>query len=237
MNASRASTDARAQRRAHVSLFFLPKAVCIFFMSCVAAIATAAEYEAPAVKAAFLHRFAAYVEWPRDAMDAKAPFTIGVMNDDDMARHLQRLLPGLTIQNRSAQVRRISSVSELEGVHILYIGSAQASRAKTIVEATNGQPILVVTDHTTGLDDGAVINFVSVGRNVRFEVSLRAARRHGLQINSGLLSVAVRIEQDSRGSVNGPDPSHILAADPHAFIPPTERPRRRFLERSFDVRG
>jgi YfiR/HmsC-like len=160
----------------------------------VANVATAAQYEADAVKAAFLHRFAAYVEWP--PASTEAAFTIAVIGADGVTEHLERLLPTLKIQNRRAQVRTINAPNELEGVHILYVGPAQAAQAQPIITAAIGRPILIVTDQSDGLSSGAVINFVPVERNVRFEVSLPAARRNGLQLSAGLLSVAVRVEDD-----------------------------------------
>ena len=163
----------------------------------------AAEYEASAVKAAFLHRFAAYVEWPAASIKPDAPFRIAVMEDAEVASHLRRLLPGLTIQNRGAEVVSVANLNQVTDAQILYIGSRSATDANALARSIRGKPVLVVTGHEGGLKDGAVINFVQVGRNVRFEVSLGAARANGLQINSGLLSVAVRVEDDdSRVGVN-----------------------------------
>jgi hypothetical protein len=47
-----------------------------------------------------------------------------------------------------------------------------------------------------------VVNFTQVGRNVRFEISLTAAERSGLRINSGLLSVATRVEGGPRSDAH-----------------------------------
>jgi hypothetical protein len=60
----------------------------------------------------------------------------------------------------------------------------------------------VVTDHKLGLDGGGVINFIEVDRNLRFEISLIAADRSGLKINSQLLSVAARVERRPQGAIN-----------------------------------
>jgi YfiR/HmsC-like len=166
--------------------------------------ALAAEFEASAVKAAFLHRFAAYVQWPTASVNPDAPFMIAVLDDVTVVGHLERLLPGLTIHDRRAQVLSISNIDEARDAQILYIGGAHAGRAQALTNALKGQPILVVTSHDTGLADGAAINFVQVGRNVRFEVSLPAARANALQINSGLLSVAVRVEDEPRAGSEGP---------------------------------
>lgn len=181
-----------------------------------ARLAHGAEYEADAVKAAFLHRFAAYVEWPNQAAN-DAPFTIAILDDERLVTHLQRLLPGLAIKNRRPQVRSISGPGELDGVQVVYISAPHAARIKALVNEVKGRPILIVTDHVDGLEHGGIINFVQVGRNVRFEVSLPAARRNGLQINAGLLSVAVRVEDEPRSNLEDESPHLLVARNPVSF--------------------
>jgi hypothetical protein len=171
-------------------------AVCIFFMICSTAQAAEPVYSPAAVKAAFLHRFASYVEWPAEATSADT-FTIAVSGADDIAEQLESLLPGLKIQNRSARVRRVAAPEELDGVQILYIG-ASAKRVDALLAAAQRRPILTVTDDAEGLASGSVINFLQVGRNIRFEVSLPAAERNRLRIDAGLLSVAARVQEQPR---------------------------------------
>lgn len=157
--------------------------------------AIAQVFSASAVKAAFLHRFASYVEWPSDAL-RDGPFVIAVYGADEVATQLDELLPGLEVQGRPAQVRRVTSATELEGVHILYIGPASEARAGELRDAAIARPILLVTDGEDGLAGGAIINFLVMGNRVRFEVSLTAAERARLKIDSALLPVAARVERE-----------------------------------------
>lgn len=173
--------------------------VCIFFAVCGAATAAEPAYSPAAVKAAFLHRFASYVEWPGPPAGDE-PFTIAVCGADEVAQQLEGLLPGLKIQNRPARVRRVQVPEDLADVHILYVG-CPAQRARSLVAAAAKRPILTVTDDSDGLTTGSVINFLQVGKNIRFEVSLPAAERSGLRIDSGLLSVAARVVEQPRAGL------------------------------------
>lgn len=160
----------------------------------VGTVARAAEqYSEDAVKAAFLYRFAGYVDWPEED-PANTPFTIAVLGDDGVVNELQRLLPGKRIKNRPAQVRRIKRFSELAGAQILYVGAARAAAVRNIASATAGHPVLIVTDEERGLEEGSIVNFLLVDQRVRFEISLEAAERAGLKISSELLSVAARVQ-------------------------------------------
>ncbi len=178
----------------------LARALLIVFTLTGASLAQAAQFSVEAVKAAYLFRFAQYVEWPSQA--AELPFVIAVSGADDVAAHLERLLPGMTVNGHRAVVRRVTRPQELDGVHILYIGANAFSRTRTLRERAIERPILVVTDNERGLDGGGVINFIELNRNLRFEISLNAADRSGLKINSALLSVAARVERRPQGAIH-----------------------------------
>jgi len=165
-----------------------------------ASLAHSAQFSVEAVKAAYLFRFAQYVEWP--PMAADAPFVIAVSGAEDVAAHLERLLPGMSVNGHRAVVRRVTRPQELDGVHILYIGADAFARTRALRTRAIERPILVVTEDELGLEGGGVINFIEVDRNLRFEISLIAADRSGLKINSQLLSVAARVERRPQGAIS-----------------------------------
>jgi hypothetical protein len=170
--------------------------VALAWSAIAASVAEAQVFSASAVKAAFLHRFASYVQWPPEALgEREGPFVIAVVGSEEIARNLEELLPGLAVQDRPAEVRRVTRASELEGVHILYIGPDAAARARDLRAAAAERPILLVTDGEDDFDGGAIINFRESDNRVRFEVSLTAADRAGLRIDSALLPVAARVER------------------------------------------
>jgi len=161
----------------------------------------AAQFSVDAVKAAYLFRFAQYVEWPR-TLPPNAPFVIGVNGAEEVAVHLERLVPGLSVNGRSVKVMRVTRAQELDEIHILFIGAKAFSRTRSLRARAIEKPILLVTEDDSGLDGGAVINFVEVNRNLRFEISMNAADRSGLRVDSALLSVAARVERRPQGAVN-----------------------------------
>jgi hypothetical protein len=176
--------------------------------------ASAQVFSADAVKAAFLHRFASYVEWPPEAV-TDAPFVIGVVGGAGVARNLDELLPNITVQNHPATVRRLSRASELDGVHILFIAAEAQGRTRELRAAALRLPILVVTETADGLMEGSVINFLESNSRVRFEVSLTAANRAGLRIYSSLLSVAARVEQPPQARLSSID--HVQSRNREAL--------------------
>lgn len=170
-------------------------------------------YSDDAVKAAFLARFAEYVEWPPDA-PAAARFTIAVLGAEEIALDLQRLLPGYAIKNLPAQVRKIHSVQELGDSRILFVGADQGDALRTVAAKIAGRPVLLVTDQPSGIDAGGMVNFVLIDNHVRFEVSLPAAERSRLRISSELLAVAFRVQTGHQGSTGPSAPGLVGGTAP-----------------------
>lgn len=174
--------------------------LCLWGVSSLDAPACAAEaYSEDVVKAAYLYRFAGYINWPeREAPDT--PFIVDVLGAPGVARELRRLLPTHPINNRVAQVREITGSGDWGDAQIVYVAAGHAQSLRTLNPVPGVHSMLLVTDEEEGLRDGGVVNFVTVDRNVRFEVSLAAADRWGLKISSELLGVAIRVQGIGRHS-------------------------------------
>jgi YfiR/HmsC-like len=147
----------------------------------------------PTVKAAFLYKFAGYVEWPPATFAAAdSPFVIGVLGADEVAAELERIVPGRTVNDHRVVVRRLKEGEPPRGVNLLFVGRAEAS-LRPILRAAQAQGVLTVTETERGLELGSAINFVVSEDRVGFEVSLDSADRVGLRISSRMLAVARRV--------------------------------------------
>jgi hypothetical protein len=145
------------------------------------------------VKAAYLYKFGGYVEWPAEAFkDPGSPIVIGVAGDPAMAQEVGKVVGNRTVNGRSVEIREIRPGEDIGSPHILFVGKNQLSRIGGM--ASHPQPILIVTDAANGLEQGSIINFVTAGNRVRFEVSLDAAKRNTLKIAAPLLAVAMKVQ-------------------------------------------
>jgi hypothetical protein len=147
------------------------------------------------IKAAYLYKFAAYVEWPPAAFArADAPFVIGIVGADDVAAELNKIKASAAAGNRPVEVRVLRHADAAGGVHILFLGQQDTARLARALGTTAAQPILTVTDSGSGLVSGSIINFVTVSDRIRFEVSLPNAERNSIKVSVRLLNVALRVE-------------------------------------------
>lgn len=145
------------------------------------------------VKAAYLFKLPAYVEWPAQRFERPdSPLIVGVLEADPVAEALSALSAGRTSNGHPVVVRRMRLEDEIAGVHVLFVGDGAAERAEEVAEQTARQSVLTVADFEAG-SAASVIDFVIVNGRVRFEVRLDAAEERGLRLNARLLNVASRV--------------------------------------------
>jgi len=151
------------------------------------------EYE---VKAAFLQKFALFVEWPATCFaKPQTPIVIGVLGKDPFGARLEMVLSNRTAQGRSLEFRRFATVSEAAqaGCHLLFIAPSEKPHLEATLDALKDLPILTVGDTSDYGEKGVMINLVIVGENLRFEIDLGRTTAAGLKLSSQLLDVAVKV--------------------------------------------
>jgi uncharacterized protein DUF4154 len=146
------------------------------------------------VKAAFLYKFAGFVDWPAASFARPdTPLTIAVAGAETVAAELVQATTGRTVEGRTVTVKRVKSGESLAGVHILFVGKAESARLNQWVQSARLNAVLVVTESDGALAQGSVINFVIADRRVRFEVALDSAEKSKLKLSSRLLAVAQQV--------------------------------------------
>ena len=148
-----------------------------------------------AVKAAYVYKFLAYVDWPASAFYAPdAPLVIGVLGADGIAEELRQAVAGRAVGERAVQVKRLRDGEAVGDLHVLFVGRGETAKLPALAKSLHGQPTLIVSEAAGALGAGSMINLVvaSDGR-VRFEVALDAAERGGLRLSSRMLALAQNV--------------------------------------------
>jgi hypothetical protein len=169
-------------------------------MLAVLAVPAAAHAEAGsieyAVKAAYLYKFAPFVQWPPAAFASpSSPFHLCILGRDPFGASLDRAVNGQRVDDRPVMVRRLQRVDAASGCHILYLGASSSQTAAEALRAVRGLPILTVADN--GRADGAIIRFVVRDNRVRFDIDTEAAGANRVTISSKLLALATSVRAGS----------------------------------------
>lgn len=177
----------------------LAAALCAAFIALAAPAAHAHQPDPVAielqVKAAYLYKFASYVEWPaRSFSHPASPLVIGVAGDEELAAQLEAITRTRQVGGHPVSVRRIYRGDPLDGLHILFVGGGRPFVARMLDEA-RGQAVLTVTDSLGAHAQGSMINFVVADGRLRFEVALPQVHQAQLRISARMLSAARRVQR------------------------------------------
>jgi hypothetical protein len=180
--------DAPGTRRAVLAAGLCALSAGLLAHAASAADLPATEYQ---VKAAYLYKFASYIEWPAGpASDAATPIVIGVIASDAVAADMTNVLQGQSVANRPIVVRRIDAHGRLDGLNVLFVARTHAGRLPELAAALQGRPVLTVTESEAPGDASGMVNFVVIDDKVKFDIALPRVAHSGLKISARLLAVA-----------------------------------------------
>ena len=146
------------------------------------------------VKAAYLYQFGKFVQWPARPQDST--FDICIAGVDPFGASLAALVEGETIDNRTIRIRRVTATAESRTCHILFVGGSVEPQVAGLLQTLATEPVLTVSDTPQFVSRGGMVQFVTLGGRVRFEINLRVAQSAGLTLSSELLRVASAVRQN-----------------------------------------
>jgi YfiR/HmsC-like len=149
------------------------------------------EYE---VKAAYLVKFAPFIEWPDTAFaSASAPLAICVVGPDPFGPLLDRAATGARDGDRAVTIRRLAAPDA--ACQILFAGG-DAQAVESELEAVKDRPVVTVTD--SGAPAHGIISFAVIGNHVRFDIDEAEADSVSIHISSKLLDLAHAVRKEAR---------------------------------------
>jgi hypothetical protein len=164
-------------------------ALALLVLTAAAGAARAQESLETAVKAAYLYKFAPFVEWPA-GHPTGASFTVCVVGSDPFGSVLDRAVAGQSVGERPVVVRRLAIAAHDSPCDIAFLGGSRAQGVKEALGVLHGAPVLTVTD---GSAAPGVVDFALAQGRVRFRIDDQTAADCGLTISSKLLSLAVSV--------------------------------------------
>ena len=149
------------------------------------------EYE---VKAAYLVKFAPFIEWPSTAFSsATEPLIICVVGNDPFGPLLDRAAAGARDGDRPVTIRRLTAPDA--SCQILFAGG-DAQAVESELAAVKDRPVVTVTD--SGIPAHGIISFAVIGDHVRFDIDEAEADSVSIRISSKLLDLAHAVRKGAR---------------------------------------
>jgi hypothetical protein len=145
-----------------------------------------------ALKATFIYKLAAFVQWPASAFASPtSALNLCVVGTNPFGKLLDQAVAGQNIDGRPIVIRRVPTADKAPACHIVYVGLASAPSAAQALRNVRGSPVLTITD--SAFEDGArgVVHFVIRDSHVRFEINAESASQNGIGLSSKLKSLAL----------------------------------------------
>ncbi len=160
------------------------------------ALAGEEKYSARAVKAAFVVNLIKFIEWPVYTNDtATNQLTLGVLGSATDVEAFEAAARQSVALPRAIVVRKLGSPAEAKHCDVIYV-SAEVS-PDTLLKSLESAPVLTTSDHEGFAGQGGMIELVTGGPTLRFDVNLQATQKAGLKISSQLLRLARRVVPSS----------------------------------------
>lgn len=143
-------------------------------------------------KAGLICNFLRQCKWPSSRFaNGDSPFVVGIQGSDQISAYLRENIQDRRIQNRPVQVRRLTGVEEAGMCHVIFVSRSERDRLRGILGEARRANVLTVGESDNFLASGGVIQFVNSGDQVRYRVSLEAARRERIEPGGFVLRMAL----------------------------------------------
>lgn len=146
---------------------------------------------AASVKAAYIYKFLAYVEWPANSLPADAPLVIGIVGADPVRAEIEELVIGKRVNGRRLVARTLSDADPGDSIHVVFV--SQRHFLTRWSDRLKGKPVLIISDVAQSVDQGSMLGLIEVDGRIRFEAAPTAAERAGLRLSARLLTLADRV--------------------------------------------
>jgi len=143
-------------------------------------------------KAEFINSFTRFVDWPaRKFAQPDAPFVIGIYGTDNISGLLQESIQNRPIKGRQVVIKHLLIKEELRSCHVLFISRSERDRLGPILGEVRRENVLTMGECDNFCAAGGIVNFVTTGGQVHFQINNPVAARERLIISSKLEQLAV----------------------------------------------
>ena len=146
------------------------------------------------LRAAMVQNLTSFVDWPQAKLDATHPqFIVCLLGAEPIRAALEASFRNRTILSKPAIVQRVVATDNIDGCHLLYIGSAGRKSFLRLKSSLEQASILTVSER--GDAQGEIIGLPVVENRVTIQVDLHAAQESHLTLSSRLLRLATLVNK------------------------------------------
>ena len=175
-----------------ISIFLIPGELCSSYR------------QAPEdlIKAAYIYKFISFISWPDiESSNTGGNFVIGILGDKAFADNFKEI-EGRSIagMDKTIQVLSLGTYQKnfnFASCYILFVSATEKSFIKDILNETKNIPVLTISDAEDFIEEGGIIQLITVNGQIRWELNLTAAKKSSLKLSATLIQSAVKVITDT----------------------------------------
>ncbi len=143
-------------------------------------------------QAMYLYNFLSYFEWPSDYRGGE--FQIGVLGGGDpVVKELVATTMAKKVGSMNIVIVPFNSVNEISKCHVLFVPARSSALVSEVYEKLKASSTLLVTASTSGIENGAAINYIVVDGKLNFEIKPTNATEHRIKVSASLTHLARKV--------------------------------------------
>jgi hypothetical protein len=134
----------------------------------------------------FVVSFAKYASWPAGGNE----FKIAVLGKSKVYDEMVKLTANKNINGQTYKIIQIEEMSEVGDAHIVYLPDNKTSQLDDLMKATEGKPVMVVSEREGLYKKGAAFSFLILDNKLRFDVNNSELEKRHIKVSGNLLTLA-----------------------------------------------
>ncbi|MCH6255017.1 YfiR family protein [Puniceicoccaceae bacterium K14] len=142
------------------------------------------------IKAGYILRFIDFVRWEKPLENT---VRIGLIGNENLLNELSSIAAKRSTPERSFEIVQIGSgLENLEDLHLIYINRGNREYWPEVFQASRESSVLTIGSEVGFLDEGGLVEFVSIKNRLRFSVNIEGVAEYNLTLSSKLIQLSVR---------------------------------------------
>lgn len=144
------------------------------------------------MKAIFIMNFTKLIEWPQPYREGN--FVVGVVGESPLYTELTKMAKTKKVANQSLQIKKFSSINDINKCHILYVSQNKSGDINSVVNKVKPHNTLIITEKQGLVEKGAGINFIVKDNRQKFELNKKNVEKYKLKVSSNLEALAFTVK-------------------------------------------
>ncbi len=141
------------------------------------------------IQSVLILRMVKFVDWPSKSLQAADALQFCTWGESPTEAALQSL-QGQKVRDHEIVVRKLKPPFSTRGCHVVYVSNSVKDLTPGQLYESGSGAMLTISDMPDFGQRGGIITLVKQSNRIGFDIQLRYAREHGLQIGAPLLELA-----------------------------------------------